>query len=292
MQLSNATLSEIKHHLQLEEDLLFGNYQRLGGGDINSAARFSLGDEHFFIKWNDANHCPGMFEAEAKGLNELRKADCIRIPEVKFIGEEDGQSFLILELIEQGMRHSNFSEDFGKQLAVMHQVSNDYFGLDHSNYIGSLPQVNTPTSSWTEFFIVYRLEAQLRLARDNHEADTALVNAFNHLFGKLESLFPKEAPALLHGDLWGGNQMPDDQGKPCIYDPAVYYGHREMDLAMTKLFGGFDSKFYESYQAHFPLTEEWNERVDLCNLYPLLVHVNLFGGGYVNQVRGILRYFV
>lgn len=291
MKFSDSTLEKILDKLQIEDDNQQEDYRLLDGGDINSAARFSLADQNYFVKWNDADRYPLMFEAEAKGLNELRKANCIRIPEVKFIGEQDGGSFLLLELIDEGSRRTKYFQEFGEQLAQLHQNTKATFGLDHRNYIGSLPQVNTPTDTWSEFFVVNRLEEQIRLARDNRQVDAYLSNGFKHLFNKIESLFPNEAPALLHGDLWSGNQMPDKNGKPCIYDPAVYYGHREMDIAMTKLFGGFSTSFYESYNQAYALEEGWEQRVDLCNLYPLLVHVNLFGGGYAEQVRGILKYF-
>ncbi|MFZ1692867.1 MAG: fructosamine kinase family protein, partial [Flavobacteriales bacterium] len=160
------------------------------------------------------------------------------------------------------------------------------------NYIGSLKQVNTPAADWPSFFIHQRLEPQLRMARDAKRVEAGMAFRFERLFAKLDQLITVEPPALLHGDLWSGNFICDANAQPVLIDPAVYYGHREMDIAMTKLFGGFDSGFYAAYNDAWPMERGWEERMDLCNLYPLLVHVNLFGGGYAAQVEAALRRFV
>jgi fructosamine-3-kinase len=175
---------------------------------------------------------------------------------------------------------------------MMHRQTNDKFGLDHDNYIGSLNQSNKFHSTWAEFFIEERLMPQLKIAFDNKIIQRSFTRLADQLFPRLHNLCPVERPALLHGDLWSGNFMPTQDGSPCIYDPAVYYGHREMDIAMTKLFGGFDDNFYDAYNENFPLEKEWLKRVDLCNLYPLLVHVNLFGGSYIRQAETTLKQYV
>jgi fructosamine-3-kinase len=178
----------------------------------------------------------------------------------------------------------------GIGLARLHKTTQNTFGLHYDNYIGSLTQSNTPPAdSWTEFFIHQRLEPMLKMAVDSGKAEPDLIPKFESLYSKLDEIFPQEKPALLHGDLWSGNCMADDNGDPVIYDPAVYYGHREMDLAMTKLFGGFESEFYEAYQEEFPLEKHWEQRIAICNLYPLLAHVNLFVGSYIQSIKNIIN---
>jgi len=265
--------------------------QPIGGGCINQAHKNDTSAGNFFLKWNDANAYPGMFEAEAKGLNLLRSAHATYIPEVISTGEAEAKSFIILEFIEAGKRIKNFWQDFGEKLANLHKHSSNSFGLDHDNYIGSLPQSNKTHSSWTEFFIHERLEKQISLAKDTGAITDSVIKQFNNLFERLPEIIPSENPSLLHGDLWNGNYMTAPDGAACLIDPAVYYGHREMDLSMTKLFGGFSNEFYESYHSTFPLQPGFEKRIPIHNLYPLMVHVNLFGGGYMQQVRDILSKF-
>ena len=179
----------------------------------------------------------------------------------------------------------------GARLAALHRCSKDFFGLDHNNYIGSLRQFNHQQTSWVNFFIEQRLNVQLKLAIDSGMMDSKWLNEFESLYAKLPAMLPEEKPSLLHGDLWGGNLITDEKGEPCLIDPAVYFGSREADLAMTKLFGGFDDEFYTSYQHTFPLQPGYDKRFDIYNLYPLLVHVNLFGGSYKSAVANILKAF-
>jgi len=209
---------------------------------------------------------------------------------------KDNTQYLVLEYItplalgrESGSEI--FWHTFGAQLARMHKHSSKTFGLDHNNYIGSLPQSNNHHSAWSDFFILGRLEPQIKLALDAKRIGSEMVKLFNRLFQRIENIFPPEPPALLHGDLWSGNYMRGKAGEPVLIDPAVYFGHREMDLAMTKLFGGFENEFYQSYQEEFPMEKDWQQRADICNLYPLLVHVNLFGGSYASQISIILSRF-
>lgn len=261
---------------------------RVHGGDINETYQLKTDSRSFFLKVNSSKRFPRMFEQEAIGLGALLGTNTIRIPKTIALDEFEDATFLVLEWIEQGSPSTNFWEDFGHQLAALHQTTNDQFGWTQDNFIGTLVQHNQWTNTWSEFFILQRLEPQLNIALQQGKMNLNHVRSFDKLFQKLDGLFPKESPALLHGDLWSGNYIIDEKGHPVIMDPAVYYGHREMDLAMTKLFGGFDSELYESYHEIFPLETNWEERVSLCNLYPLLVHVNLFGGGYVSQVESII----
>ena len=257
----------------------------VGGGSINRTAKLQTTNGPYFLKYNSASLYPQMFELEKRGLDLLLQANEAHIPHVIGFGEKGDHSMLLLEYIESGLPNKSFWEDFGRALAKLHKHSAPKFGLDHNNYIGSLQQSNTEHVTWVDFFVSERLEPQLRLA--NLPAD--LVRRFGQLFSKLNEVFPTEPPSLLHGDLWNGNYMTASDGAVVLIDPAVYYGHREMDIGMSKLFGGFSASFYTAYNDVFPMEYGWEGRVDICNLYPLLVHVNLFGGSYLSQVTSILN---
>lgn len=263
----------------------------VGGGDINKAFLVRTQSGSYFLKYNDASRFPRMFETEALGLKLLKKPGAPRVPEVIAHGESGQHTWLLIEYIWQGSYGKNFWDDFGFALAQLHKNSSEFFGLDHDNYIGSLPQSNKNHQTWPEFFVEERLGKQLEMARKKGLVDSALMRNFENLFKAIPSIFPQEPPALVHGDLWSGNFMCDTHGNPCIIDPAVYYGFREMDISMSKLFGGFASRFYEAYHEIFPMSPGWQQRLDICNLYPLLVHVNLFGSGYLGSVRGIVGRF-
>jgi len=255
--------------------------QSQGGGSINHAVRLEYAGTDFFLRWNSSYKFPGMFEAEILGLNLLRKTGSIQIPKVIGQGDDTRHCYLLMEYIPQGHPDTRFWKRFGYQLASLHQNTAAFFGLDHDNYIGSLPQQNNESSNWHEFFIRFRIQPQLSMAVDKAYLHKNDIQSFHKLFTKLPHLIPAEAPCLLHGDLWSGNFLCSYKALPVLIDPAVYYGHREMDIAMTRLFGGFHPDFYYAYHEAFPLENDWEKRIDLCNLYPLLVHVNLFGGGYV-----------
>ncbi len=267
----------------------------VGGGCINDAHRLKTSEGPFFVKYNSASRYPGMFEAEAKGLLLLRNSNTVYVPEVIGFGEEGENSFLVLEFIDSAAQQDDFWFHFGSEMANMHRIimgqENKGHGLDYDNYIGSLPQQNKWHASWIDFFVVERLEAQLRIAREQGSAGPDLSQMFQRLYKHLSDFFPEEPPALLHGDLWSGNFMIGSDGRAVIIDPAVYYGHRYMDLGMSKLFGGFDSAFYEAYNEAYPLEPSWRKSMDIANLYPLMVHVNLFGGGYLSSVKAVLRGF-
>ncbi len=260
----------------------------ISGGDINQAYRLLTRQGSYFLKFNYADRFPKMFQAESSGLELLRKSGTLRAPKVIGCGDSGKYSWLLLEFIEQGCPEDDFWDDFGKSLASMHRNSNEYFGLDHNNYIGSLYQSNRPRDNWFDFFIGERLQKQIRIVRDKGLADNALISQFENLYKAIPEIFPAEPPSLIHGDLWSGNFMCDLAGSACLIDPAVYYGFREMDIAMSRLFGGFSKRFYEAYQDAWPLLPGWQYRLEICNLYPLLVHVNLFGAGYLNQIKSVV----
>jgi len=261
----------------------------VGGGSINDTYKIQTTGDAFFLKVNSAKKFPDMFEREFVSLYYLEKASAIRVPEFVGIGQKEDISFILMSFIEKGQSGPNFWRDFGQNLAAIHRNTNDKFGFEMDNYIGSLPQRNKWEDNWPDFFIHKRLESLVKNARDKGEIDGEISRQFDKLYVKLESFFPEESPALIHGDLWSGNFMSDTDGNPVIFDPAVYFGHREMDIGMSKLFGGFSHDFYEAYNDAFPMEKGWQERIEVANLYPLLVHVILFGGSYKYDVERILK---
>jgi fructosamine-3-kinase len=266
----------------------------VGGGCINEAAQVVLADgRELFVKTNpDAP--PSMFTAEARGLRWLGEARALRVPEVIAVsGPDDPVQFLVLQLVRRGRPARDFDERLARGLAALHRFGAPGFGVDHDNFVGRLPQANGPASdpaSWPAFYRERRLEPQLRLASDHGLATARMKRDFTRLFADLPDLCgPPEPPARLHGDLWGGNLMCDADGAPCLIDPAVYGGHREIDLAMMRLFGGFGARVFAAYDEAWPLADGHEARVDLYQLYPLMVHVNLFGGGgYTGSVEEAL----
>jgi len=265
---------------------------RVHGGSVNDAFRLDTEEGPFFLKINLADQFPSLFESEAHGLALLRQAGELRVPELIAHGEFEDTTFLLLEFVAPTEEDPGFQARFGRALARLHRHAQATFGLDRDNHIGLLPQVNTPHREWTEFLIQCRFGPLVKMARDNKRIHAGDVLRFERLYGKLPALIPAEPPALLHGDLWKNNYLAGAGGEAVLIDPAVYFGHREMDIAMTRLFGGFDRDFYAAYQEEEPLEPGWEERMDLCNLYPLLVHLNLFGGSYADRVSAVLRTYV
>jgi len=265
----------------------------VGGGDINHAEAVTLADgRRLFVKTNPREPT-GMFAAEARGLAWLAEAGALRVPGVL----AHGRGFLALELVEPprgGVPRPptrDFDERLGRGLAALHRFGAPRFGLDHDNFVGRLEQDNgaAPAPGWAAFYRARRLEPQLRLAVDGGLASPRMRSGFERLFAELPSLVgPEEPPSRLHGDLWGGNLLVDGAGQPCLCDPAVYGGHREIDLAMMRLFGGFGARAFAAYDEAWPLASGHAERVPLYQLYPLMVHVDLFGGSYVRQVETVL----
>ena len=257
----------------------------VSGGDINSSYRVEFGSNAFFLKSNFQNRYPGMFQAEDEGLSLLAETG-VRIPKVVLRGSSAKNDFLLMEWISAPRQPKNWT-DAAKGLALIHRKTGAYFGLPTDNYIGSLRQVNEPRNSWKEFYLEMRLMKQLQLAVENGLVDGAEAMKMERCFERIVELFPIESPSLVHGDLWGGNMMFSGEGGAVFIDPAVYYGHREMDFAMTKLFGGFPEEFYSAYEEAFPLEAGWENRIALGQLYPLLVHLNLFGGSYLPSITAI-----
>lgn len=261
------------------------------GGSINESFRLVTSNATFFLKRNIATAFPDMFEREAQGLTLLKESTSFKVPTVLFTGFHSGYSYLMLEYVQKEYPNQQFWKNFGKSLAEMHKQSHVQFGLDHSNFIGSLVQTNTRTNTWADFFVNERIVPLVSIAHEKGKIDLDTVKQFEKLCFKIPELFPVENPSLLHGDLWSGNYFCTTAATPCVFDPAVYYGHREMDIAMMHLFGGFHIDTFKMYEEIYPLQADWKKRIDLCNIYPLLVHAILFGGTYIKQVKTILNNF-
>jgi len=261
----------------------------ISGGSINTAYKLQANGHCYFIKVNQPN-LVAMFEAEAQGLEEMRALNCVRIPEVICFGQADGHSYLVLEYIELGSLRGNAAKLLGQQLAQLHHHPQAYFGWAINNTIGSTPQHNNREHDWSTFWHQHRLGAQLKFAAQNG-FNGRLQDKGQQLLDKLYVFFAgyTPTPALLHGDLWSGNAGSDSQGSPVIFDPACYYGDREADIAMTELFGGFGSDFFSAYQAEYPLDSGYQTRKILYNLYHIINHLNLFGGGYLGQAESMIE---
>lgn len=259
--------------------------QQVGGGCINTTAILRDGARGFFVKTNGSERLE-MFAAEAAGLAELAATGTLRVPEPICWGQTDTHSYLVLELLELGGPRKDAAA--GRQLAALHRISSETFGWPRDNFIGSTPQPNNQSRDWMGFWRDQRLGYQLALAAHNGYARD-LQDAGDRLLADLDNLLTHQSsPSLLHGDLWGGNLGYLPNGQPVVYDPAVYYGDREADLAMTELFGGFGADFYAAYRDAWPLDPGYRVRKTLYNLYHVLNHLNLFGTGYLDQARGMI----
>ena len=257
----------------------------LGGGCIGEATKITTqsGETYFLKSYQQED----MAQAEAKGLELLTGKSSLTIPKVITVTDTE----LVLSFISQGIPPVTSQELLGRGIAELHRHSAPQYGLEYDNFIGATPQKNKQYTSWSAFYLEQRLGYQLQLTHTNGHLtpelqllyEKALPNIIEHL---MES---EERPALLHGDLWRGNVLFDEVGAPVLIDPAAYYGHREAELAMTKLFGDFDASFYGAYQESYPLLPGWQEREDLYKLYHILNHLNLFGQSYYRQVVALLR---
>lgn len=261
----------------------------LSGGDINQAFAVDLADgRRLFVKCHRSAD-PRMFRCEARGLAWLAAADALRLPEVIAVGDR----FLALELLDPGSRIAGYSRALGRGLAALHAFGADRFGFEEDNFLATLEQDNTPEEQWADFYSRRRLEPLVQRAIDHGHAPDSWGRDFARLFARMNELVgPPEPPARLHGDLWSGNLHTAPDGRPALIDPAVYGGHREIDLAMLRLFGSPGADFFAAYHECYPLAVGHEERVALYQLYPLLAHVNLFSGGYVSSVERAVRRYV
>lgn len=260
----------------------------VGGGCINAATVVQGGNRRYFVKFNEAAKLD-MFAAEAAGLNEIAQAQAIRVPAPICWGTSGDQAYLVLEYVEQAQPQRESITQLGQGLAQLHRRLSKHYGWHRDNTIGATLQVNTQSTDWVDFWQRHRLGFQLQLAKRNGHGGK-LQRRGERLIDDLGAFFRAGIPvaSLLHGDLWSGNYTFDEQGHPVIFDPAVYYGDRETDLAMTELFGGFPSRFYDAYREAYPLEAGYTVRKTLYNLYHVLNHLNLFGGGYLSQAERMI----
>jgi len=266
----------------------------LSGGCISDAFKITTAvGSNYFLKYNPSTS-NDMFIKEANGLKELAKSAAIRIPEV--LGFDD--DYILLEYISTGSKKKNFFEEFGRSFAEMHKFTSENFGFYEDNYIGSNPQKNIPAkkekSNWVEYYFNKRILYQFKLAEKLGNSTDELRRGILKLEIKIQEIIgnSNEKPALLHGDLWSGNYMVGENSSAVLIDPAVYYGNREADLGMTKLFGGFGSEFYKSYNETFLLEDGYEYRENIYKLYHVLNHLNLFGGGYYSQALSLIKFYI
>ena len=288
--MSETLWRDIAQHISSASGIRFtaGEHRSVGGGCINTTAVLEDQGRRYFVKLNTAAQLP-MFEAESEGLQEIAASQSLRVPQPVCSGVSGPQAYLVLEHIDFAAGDDPGAERLGLQLVAMHRTQQKTFGWRRDNTIGSTPQINTPGTDWVDFWQHQRLEYQLRLAASRgHRGD--LQRKGERLLSDLALLYTSysPAPSLLHGDLWSGNVAYDTRAQPVIYDPAVYYGDREADIAMTELFGGFPPRFYSAYRDAWPLDPGYSVRKHLYNLYHVLNHLNLFGGGYRAQAEELM----
>ncbi|MDE0805132.1 MAG: fructosamine kinase family protein [Acidimicrobiales bacterium] len=262
-------------------------WRSVSGGDVSDAFDTKLGDgRQVFVKTH-TNPPPDFFDTEASGLDWLRDADALPVPEVLASGEDP--AFLVLEWIDEGPPGPQTESELGRSLAALHRAGAPSFGREDRRTTGSRGLPNQPCDTWVEFFATQRLIPLARLARDERALEASTVRALDRVIDRLDDLGgDPEPPARLHGDLWAGNRLVDVEGRSWLIDPAAHGGHREFDLAMMRLFGGFGEPCFAEYASAFPLAEGWEARVPLHQLAPLVVHAVKFGGGYVPSVERAL----
>jgi len=261
------------------------------GGSINTCFRIEYAGRYYFIKINTAGAYPGMFAAEAESLRIIGGMGAIDVPIVIGNGIAGNEQFLVLAWVETSAPQKHNLEDLGRRLAALHKNTSQKYGFSFNNYMGSLSQSNNYHDTAAGFFIAERIKPQIDIAVRRNLLTEELKMKTRALFDRLHALIPEEPPAFIHGDLWSGNYMISDKGQPVLIDPAISYFHREADISMTALFGGFGSFFYEAYNEYYPLSKGWEERQELWNLYPLLIHLNLFGMSYYPEVKAaVLKY--
>jgi protein-ribulosamine 3-kinase len=282
--------SDLEHGISAATRATFTLERRsaAAGGCINRASMIAGGGRRYFVKVNAASRV-SMFAAEAAALSELARTGAVRVPQPICHGANAEASWIVLEHIELAQRSRSSDATLGAQLAELHRHTADGYGWHRDNTIGLTPQPNAPSSHWPAFWRDWRLGFQLSLARENGYGGT-LQTQGERLLERVPAFFASYTPrpSLLHGDLWSGNAAAGEKDVPVIFDPALYYGDREADIAMTELFGGYSQAFYDAYSAAYPLDAGYSVRRNLYNLYHVLNHLNLFGGGYLRQAEQMI----
>ncbi|BFP42929.1 fructosamine kinase family protein [Flavobacteriaceae bacterium GF1] len=277
------------HHVLGEKPIAITS---VSGGDIAQAFKVETGSQDYFVKSASFQNARDLLQKEALGLQKLASTHTIAIPEVLGLHHNQGTAYLFLRFIISKNPSNHDMEVFGRALTGLHEIRFGTFGLETDNFIGKLPQSNTVHQNWVDFYVQERLHPQLKMALDLGKLDQGSLPSITKMGTCCEALFGEVNASLLHGDLWSGNYLISNEGIPYLIDPAVYYGHNEVDLAMTKLFGGFSSTFYGAYHEVIPPHPNQKALVDIYQLYYLLVHLNLFGVSYLGPVLRILkRYF-
>ena len=262
----------------------------ISGGDINDVYSIETAEKKVVLKMNTSSDFPKMFEKEKDGLERISKSGAIT-PKVIQVFENEKHQFLLLEFIEEGYTKNEFWKLFAEDLVAIHRTTSSSFGLEYDNYIGSLNQKNTIKNTWESFFIENRIQPLVEQAFNKGLLQTNHIKLFEKLFLRLDEILPKEKPSLIHGDLWSGNLMNRNGLSPVFIDPAIYFGNREMDIAMTQMFRGFNDDYLQYYMDLFPLEQGWEERLKTHNLYPGLVHLNLFGQSYLGGIERMINQF-
>lgn len=261
----------------------------VSGGDISSAYRVDTAKGQYFLKVNSASYAMEMFYAERDGLQAIEATKTITVPHVYLADAIEGEAFLLMDLVESKRPSSSDYQHLGRQLAELHQCSQNDFGFHSDNFIGSLPQQNNPHPDWAEFYWFERIFPHFQLALNAGLIQRKMIPEEQKAIALFREISGDVKPSLLHGDLWGGNYLIATDGTPYLIDPAVYWGHSMVDIAMTRLFGGFGSDFYDAYHKIIPKSGQYDAQIELYQLYYLLVHLNLFGSGYYSSVSSILK---
>lgn len=284
-------MNEILERLK-QLDLGINSIVPIKGGDINDAFRLESFNKKYFLKVNSANNFPQLFKKEARALDTLKKTKTFNVPKVVNVGEAGSDfQYLLLDWIESSNPTVVNWENLGRNLAKLHQNTNPQFGWTEDNYIAIVLQPNKFADSWSDFYSENRIMPMMKLLQNKQLITSKQIKSAENLCKQLKDIFPEEKPALIHGDFWNGNILANKKGEFTVIDPAIYYGHREMDIAIAKLFGGFDDTFFEAYQENFPLAPNCSERLPIAQLFPLLIHAYLYEGYYVKDVQTILKKF-
>ena len=286
-------MKQLLSHISQITNKQFHNIQPLSGGSISSAYLLKWDKGAYFLKVNSNSDALEMFRAEQKGLHAIEETATIAVPKVHHVDLYDNKAFLLMDYVESKSASDNDYKALGTQLAKLHLHHKDKFGFTSDNFIGSLPQSNAQHADWAIFYWQERIAPQLNLAKQNKMlkateivSEQTAISVFKELLGK------DIRPSVLHGDLWGGNYLIAANGTPYLIDPATYWGHSMVDIAMSRLFGGFGSEFYSAYHNIIPKTDNYNAQIDLYQLYFLLVHLNLFGRSYYGSAAAVLeKYF-
>ncbi len=281
-------VEEILRTITYQTGITFVKIRPVSGGDIGASYKLTSTSETFFLKIYSGQNGRAMANAEKTGLNAIATTNTINTPKIIYNGCYEELAYLLMEFIEPKRPEKEDFIELGKQLAQLHQTSNDIFGFKADNFIGRLHQENLKTKEWQDFYALSRLKKQLQLAKDKNLLSDNEIPNDKTLISTIKHYTTPCKPALLHGDLWSGNYIISTTGVPYLIDPAVYYGHNEVDLAMSKLFGGFLPEFYKAYHSIIPKSEYYQSCMDLYQLFYLLVHLNMFGKSYYGQVKRIL----